>query len=149
MVTSYFGSNLTTQDLAITEGTVMEGSPIELTREMDPAMSQTGVFIVQAEGFGQNTLSVIVFDPSGGQIVSKRIDQKTIEGQFEIKTKGSYRLILENSGTTVPAVVGLTHMPEKSILLFNVLGQSIILSGFVGLGISILYMIRSRKKKIS
>jgi hypothetical protein len=149
MVTSYYGSKLATQDLAITEGTVISGSPIEVTKELDPTVTSTGAFVIHAENFDQGVMHAAVFDPSGGQISSIEVGQVSTEEQFEIKTKGAYRLVLENSGGDVSAVIGLTHMPDKAILALNLLGQSIIISGFLGLGITAIYAIKNRRKNLS
>lgn len=149
MVTSYYGSKLATQDLAITEGAVIGGSPIEVTKELDPAVTSTGAFVVHAENFDKGIMHAAVFDPSGGQISSMEIGQVSTEEKFEIRAKGTYRLVLENSGNEVFAVIGLTHMPDKAILALNVLGQSIIISGFLGLGITGIYAIKNRRKNLS
>jgi hypothetical protein len=42
-------------------------------------------------------------------------------------------------------IVGITHAPEKSIVALNMLGQSMIISGFVGVGIAVIYAIKTRK----
>jgi hypothetical protein len=145
MITSYFGSKLATQDLSATEGLLSDGSPIELTKDLDPTKASVGAFVVHAEG---GDLVATLFDPSGMQVASKPIDRVSTEEQFEIKQKGSYRLVLENSGSEVSAIIGLTHMPEKSVLALNVLGQGIIVSGFVGLAIALVYLVAGRKKSV-
>lgn len=149
MVTSFYGSKLVTQDLTVTEGIISEASPIELTRELDPAITKTAVFVIHAENF-EGGLVATILDPSGQQITSKEINQESTEEQFEIDTKGNYKLLLENSGTSeVPIVIGLTHMPDKNLIVLNLLGQSIIISGFVGVGIAVIYELKNRKKKVS
>ncbi|MCI0560440.1 MAG: hypothetical protein MN733_18290 [Nitrososphaera sp.] len=149
MVTSYYGSKLATQDLAITEGAVISGSPIEVIKELDPSVTGTGAFVVHVENFDSAILRAAIFDPSGGQISSAEITQASTEKKFEIGTKGAYKLVLENSGSEVSAVIGLTHMPDKAILALNVLGQSIIVSGFLGLGITGVYAVKNRRKNLS
>ncbi|HXG13898.1 MAG TPA: hypothetical protein VNK25_02075 [Candidatus Nitrosotenuis sp.] len=148
MVISFYGSKLTTQDMAVTEGQVAVGSSLEITKGLDPAIADTGVFVVQAENFDQGSLHATVFDPAGSQVASQKIEQKSTEATFQIESRGDYRLVVENSGSAVSAVIGITHMPQKSVLLLNVLGQGIIISGFVGIGIALLYMIVGRKKSV-
>jgi hypothetical protein len=148
MVISFYGSKLTTQDMAITEGHIAAGSSLEVTKDLDPSIADTGVFVIQAEDFEQGSLHATVFDPTGTQIASKEIKQKSTESTFQIESKGGYRLVVENSGAASSVIIGITHMPQKSVLLLNVLGQGIIISGFAGLGIALLYMIVSRKRSI-
>ncbi len=148
MIISYYGSNFATQDLAITEGLLKDGSPIELTKELDPATRNVGAFVVLAKSFEEGKLKATVFDPSGAQVASETIDQASTEKRFEIKTKGMYRIVLENSGKEISAIIGLTHMPEKSVLALNVLGQGIIVSGFVGLAVAMIFLVKNRKKSV-
>ncbi len=148
MVISFYGSKLTTQDLAVIEGMVNAGSPLELTRQLDPLIADTGVFVIQAEGFEDGSLHASIFGPSGDLVADKVIEQRATEVTFQIKDKGDYKLVLENSGADVFSIIGITHMPQKSILALNVLGQGVIVSGFVGLGIALIYIIKSRKKSV-
>lgn len=149
MIISFYGSYLVTQDLVINEGTLSAASSIEVTKELDPAIAKTGVYVVRAENL-QGQLVARIIDPNGNQIISNEINQKSTEEQFQISTKGDYKLLLINAGTNeVPIIIGLTHMPEKFFLALNLLGQSIIISGFAGVGIAVIYEIKSRRKKVS
>lgn len=148
MVVSYFGSQLVTQDLAVTEGLLGSGTPIEVTKELDPTRSGVGAFVVRADSFEGGKLRATLFDPSGAQIASTEINAASTEEQFEITQKGTYRLVLENSGAETSGIIGLTHMPEKSVLALNLLGQGIIVSGFVGLAIALVYMLAAKKRSV-
>jgi hypothetical protein len=148
MIIMGVGSNLTTQGMTKTEGLLKSGSPIEITKELDPAIKSVGAFIVLVQSFEEGKLKAVVIDPNGGQVASKTIDQISTEEQFKITIKGTYKLILENSGEEISAMIGLTHMPEKAILGLNVLGFWITVSGFVGLVVAMMYMIKDRKKSV-
>ncbi len=147
MVTSYYGASLVTQDITYSEGVLNSTAPIKVTKDLDPAIAETAVFVVQSEGFADADLVASLFDPSNQVMSTKKIDQRNTEMPFTIPTKGSYRLELENQKQTeVHVVIGITHMPDKLLLSLNVLGQMFILSGFVGVVISGIYAIKSRKK---
>lgn len=147
MITSYYGAHFVTQDIAYNEGILNGTVPIQVTKDLDPAKSETAVFVVQSEGFADAGLVASLFDPSNQVISSKMISQKNTEEQFTISTKGTYRLELENEKQTeVHVIVGLTHMPDKLLISLNYLGQMLILSGFVGVVISGIYAFKSRKK---
>jgi hypothetical protein len=148
MIISYYGADLATDDLAATQGTVKDGSPIEITKDLDPAITEIGAFVVHSESFEDGNLKASLFDPGGAQIVSKTIDEISTEEQFEIKSKGTYKLVLENSAQEASAIIGITHMPEKSVLALNVLGQGVIVSGFVGLVIALVYLVVGRKRSV-
>lgn len=147
MITSYYGASLVTQDITYNEGILNSTAPIQVTKDLDPTIADTAVFVVQSEGFADADLVANLFDPDNQVISTKRIDQKNTEVQFTIPKKGSYRLDLENQRQTeVHVVIGITHMPDKLLLSVNILGQLFILSGFAGVVISGIYAIKSRKK---
>lgn len=147
MITSYYGASLVIQDVRYNEGILNGTVPIQVTKELDPAIRETAVFVVQSEGFSDASLVAKLFDPSNQIISTKKIEQKNTEVEFTIPTKGIYRLELENEKQTeVHVIVGLTHMPDKLLISLNYLGQMLILSGFVGVVISGIYAFKSRKK---
>lgn len=147
MVTSFYGARLVTQDVTYNEGILNSTVPIQVTKDLDPAKSDTAVFVVQSEGYADASLVASLFDPSSQIISSKKIEQKNTEVEFAIPEKGSYRLELENEKQTeVHVIIGLTHMPDKLLISLNFLGQTFILSGFAGVVISGIYAYKSRKK---
>ncbi|HEY8110694.1 MAG: hypothetical protein ACHQW9_04220 [Nitrososphaerales archaeon] len=147
MVMSYYGASLVAKDVTYNEGILNGTAPIQVTKELDPAISDTAVFVVQSEGFSDASLVAKLFDPSNQIISTKKIEQKNTEEEFAIPAKGTYRLQLENEKQTeVRAIIGLTHMPDKIIISLNYLGQMFILSGFVGVVVAGIFALKSRKK---
>jgi hypothetical protein len=147
MVMSYYGASLVAKDVTYNEGILNGTAPIQVTKELDPAISDTAVFVVQSEGFADASLVAKLFDPSNQIISTKKIEQKSTEEKFVIPAKGTYRLQLENEKQTeVRAIIGLTHMPDKIIISLNYLGQMFILSGFVGVVVAGIFALKSRKK---
>ncbi|MBM2851757.1 MAG: hypothetical protein HW420_304 [Candidatus Nitrosotenuis sp.] len=147
MITSYYGARFIAQDIVYNEGILNSTVPIHVPMYLDPAISETAVFVVQSEGFSDASLVAKLFDPSNQVISTKKIEQKNTEVEFTIPTKGTYRLELENERQTeVHVIVGLTYMPDKLLISLNYLGQMLILSGFVGVVISGIYAFKSRKK---
>ena len=87
-----------------------------------------------------------IYDPSGGQVFSKKIDSIKMEEYFDINSKGRYTLEVSNGGEQVQVLFGLSQMPDRFVVLLNTLGQYMILSGFVGAAIAIIYAIKIRQK---
>jgi len=147
MIISYYGASLVTQDITYNEGILNGTAPIQVTKDLDPSISETAVFVVQSPEFADASLVASLFDPSSQIISTKKIEQKNTEVQFAITAKGTYRLELENGKQTeVHVIIGLTHMPDKLLISLNFLGQMLILSGFAGVVISGIYALKSRKK---
>ncbi len=147
MVMSYYGASLVTQDVTYNEAILNGTAPIQITKELDPSISDTAVFVVQSEGFADASLVAKLYDPSNQIITTERIEQKNTEEEFAIAEKGTYRLELENEKQTeAHAIIGLTHMPDRIIISLNYLGQMFILSGFAGVVVSGIFALKSRKK---
>lgn len=147
MVTSFLGASVITQGVAVMEGEVAQMQPMELTHELDPAVADTGVFVVQMRAEPSSTLTARVFDPSGIQIASEPIRERSTEEQFSIQARGDYRLVLESTDSqATQAVLGLAHMPDRLVVALNIFGQAAILSGFVGVAIAVIYAIKTRRR---
>lgn len=147
MILSYIGATLIAQEVAITEGIVNQDSPIEFTTRLSPNIAATGKFVIIVEGSSYEHLIARLYDPAGDLLATKEINQKSTEEKFQIDRDGNYTLILKKSDSgDIPIVIGLTHEPEKALVALNTLGQSLILSGFIGVVISFVYFIINRKK---
>lgn len=147
MIISFYGASLITQGVAVTEGQVSRMQSIELIRELDPSVADIGIFVVQMQTQPSSTLTARVFDSSGSQIDSASVTERSVEKQFRISSKGEYRLVLESTDSeAMQAILGLSHMPDKSIVALNVFGQAAILCGFVGVAIAVIYAVKNRRR---
>jgi len=147
IVLSFYGSQLTTQNIIVKEESILPDSAVEVSVELDPSVGETGVFAVLLENFEENAISVSVFDPLGSQIISKIAEKESTEERFEITSHGNYKLEIHNSGLEESkVVVGFGYVPDAVTLLIRDIGTSFLIVGLIGIvGIGI-YSIRSRKK---
>jgi len=148
IILSFYGSQLTTQNIIVTEENILPDSAVEVSIELDPSVGETGVFAVLLENFEENAISVSVFDPFGSQIISKIAEKESTEERFEITSGGNYKLKIHNSGLEESkVVVGLGYMPDAGTLSIGIIGFILLIVGLIGIvGIGI-YSIRSRQKK--
>lgn len=143
----YIGSTFIAQQTTNTEGTASLGSPVELTREMDPQVAKVGAFVIISEEFENGELKATVFDPAGNQIASSEIKQKVIQHDFNIESKGTYKLVLENTKSSdVMAVLGLAYTPEGFLVGLSYLGFYMIVAGFLGVGAAGIYEVKNRRR---
>ncbi|MFM8659503.1 MAG: hypothetical protein ACKOCQ_06170 [Candidatus Nitrosotenuis sp.] len=128
-----------------TSGVVKAGSPLELTAELDPKIGDgTGYIIVLAKEYKDAGLKATLYDPAG-HTKTLEVNEKT-QQQFKLEDKGNYKLVLESKSTTeTMAVIGLSYDP-KLLGAISVLGFSMMVTGFIGVAISIVYFVISRKK---
>lgn len=145
MVLSYTGASVISGQVSIKEALVNGTIPATLEKELDPSITAQGAFVVRAEGEERTNLVATVYGPFGEEIASKKITDVSTEEYFDIESKGTYKLEIKNSGQETPVVLGLTHMPDKSIVALNMLGQSMIITGFVGVGVAAIYALKTRK----
>ncbi len=148
IILSFYGAQLTTQDLISNEGIVSLGESFEIQAELDPTKSETGVFVIQVLDFKDNEITAKISDPLDYEILSKSFDKGSIEERFEIASKGTYKLIIENSSPEdiqIMTVIG--HMPDKDTLSVGIAGFFILIVGLVGIvGVGI-YVIRTKRKE--
>jgi len=148
LIFSFYGSQLTTQNIIVKEENILPNSSVEVSVELDPLVGETGVFaIVVLENFEEGTISVSVFDPLGSQIISKIAEKESTEERFEITSGGTYKLEIQNSGLEESkVVVGFGYMPDTGTRLIGTIGSALLIVGLIGIvGIGI-YSIRSRQK---
>jgi len=149
IILSFYGSQLTTQNIIVKEENILPNSSLEVSIELDPSVGETGVFaVVVLENFEKGTISFSVFDPPGSKIISKIVEKESTEERFEITSWGTYKLETQNSGIKeTKVVVGLGYMPDEGTQLIGVMGSSILIAGLIGIvGIGV-YSIRNRQKK--
>ncbi len=149
IILSFYGSQLTTQNIIVKEENILPDSAVEVSIELDPSVRETGVFaVVVLENFEEGTISVSVFDPLGSQIISKIAEKESTEELFEVTSGGTYKLEIKNSGLEESkVVVGLGYMPDEATQLIGVMGSSLLIVGLIGIvGIGV-YSIRNRQKK--
>ncbi len=149
IILSFYGTQLTTQNIIVKEENILPDSAVQVSIELDPSVGETGVFaVVVLENFEEGTISVSVFDPLGSQIISKIAEKESTEERFEITSGGTYKLEIKNSGLEESkVVVGLGYMPDEATQLIGVMGSSLLIVGLIGIvGIGV-YSIRNRQKK--
>ncbi len=71
IILSFLGAQLTTQDILVKEESISPGSAVEVSIELDPKVSETGVFAVLLEKFEEDSISISVYDSFGSEIISK------------------------------------------------------------------------------
>lgn len=149
IILSFYGSQLTTQNIIVKEENILPDSAVQVSIELDPSVGETGVFaVVVIENFEEGIISVSVFDPLGSKIISKIAEKESTEERFEVTSGGTYKLEIKNSGQKESkVVVGLGYMPDEATRLIGIMGASLLVVGLIGIvGIGV-YSIRNRQKK--
>jgi hypothetical protein len=148
IILSFLGSQLATQNLEVKEENLAPGLSIEVMVELDPSITETGVYGILLPKIKDDAISVSVYDPIGIQILSKTVNQESTEEQFKISSSGTYKMVIENSGLEETQVVaGIGYMPNSYVLSVGITGFYILAVGLIGIvGIAV-YTIRNRRKE--
>ena len=148
IILSFYGAQLTTQNLIVKEENLVPGSSMEVMVELDPSISETGVYGILLAKIEESAISVSVFDPLGIQILSKTINQKSTDEQFKIISSGTYKIIIENSGLEETQIVaGIGYMPDSNTRYVGIVGTYILAVGLIGIVVIGVYTIRNRRKE--
>lgn len=147
VILSFYGAQLTTQDLTVKEENILSGDSLEISTELDPLKNSNGVFVIQILEDKENVLTAKISDPLGFEILSLPIDRESLEEKFDISSKGTYQLVVENSGLEdLQVVVAIGHMPDKSTISVGITGFYLLIVGLIGIvGVGI-YAIRNRNR---
>lgn len=143
---SFYGSQIITEDLVSNTQLVSQGDSLEVFTELDPQISNKGVYVVQIMQFERGSVTAKIFDPFGTQIISENIDKDSFEGRFDIDSKGKYKLLIENKGKETEIIGVIGHLPDTSKFSIGISGFYLLIVGMIGMvGIAI-FVIRNRKK---
>ncbi len=147
MTLSFYGSQIITEDLVKEQFDLISGETFETFADLDPMISESGVYVVQTTNFQENSIHVKIFDPIGSQIISKTVESESFEDRFEILSSGEYQIIIENTGSEDTAIfLAIGHLPDTSKLSVGITGFYILIVGMIGIAGLIILSIKNRRK---
>lgn len=145
---SVYGSQLITENVSIHEGPLSTGETLEIQMTLDPKNNENGRYVVQILDFDADVVTITVLDPLKIPIVSKVVNQKSLEEGFEIASGGTYSLVVENLGDKDLKIVGaIGYLPSDAVLAISVLGLIVTVVGLGGIIIGGIYLVRTRRKQ--
>lgn len=144
---SIYGSQLIIENVSILEGTLDPTQTMDIQTTLEPEKNEGGRYVVQITDFTDEIVNIRVLDPNEVLIISKSVSQKSFEGEFEITSPGTYKLIIENPGDNDIRIVGaIGYMPNDIVLAVNTSSLIIIVVGLGGIMVGGVYLVRTRRK---
>ena len=131
-------------------GKVSSIETVTVSVDIDKEITPTGIFAVQVMEFKENTISAKILDPSNIEIISLKVNEETLEKEFEIFETGTYQLIIQSVDDEEIYVTGaIGPLPDANKkLILSSLSLAVLIIGMVGLAVTGIYEIKNRKKSI-
>ena len=143
------GNQIILEGVSQGNGKINSSQDLTISGEFDSEESTTGVFAVQVMEFKEKIVSAKILDPFGNEIVSKNVDEETIEEEFDITDTGSYKLIIQSDSNEDIQVFGaIGPLPDAGKKSLSFVSVYILIIGMVGLVGSGIYKIKSKKKSV-
>ncbi len=150
LVVSIVENQITLEGINQGNGKVSLIETVLISVNLDKKITPVGIFAIQIMEFKENTISVIILDPSNIEIISQKVNDETLEKEFDVFETGTYQLIIQSSDEDEIYVVGaigpLPDADKKFIL--SVIASSILIIGMIGLVTIGIIGIKNRKKSV-
>ncbi|QLH02377.1 hypothetical protein C5F47_01750 [Nitrosopumilus cobalaminigenes] len=150
LAVSVIENQITLEGINQGNGKVSVAETVTVTVGIDKEITQTGIFAVQIMEFKENTISAKILDPSNIEIISQKINEETIEQEFQVFETGNYQLVIESSDDDEIYVAGaIGPLPDagKKIILSS-MSLIILIIGMAGLAVTGIIEIKNRKKSV-
>ena len=150
LVVSIIENQSTLEGINQGNGKVSSIETVTVSVDLDKEISPVGIFAVQIMEFKENTISAIILDPSNIEIISQKVNEETLEKEFDIFETGTYQLIIQSSDENeiyVAGAIGPLPDADKKFIL-SIISLSILIIGMLGLATIGIIGLKNRKKSV-
>jgi hypothetical protein len=147
---SVIENQITLEGIVQGNGKVNSAQIVTISVDFNKDETPVGIFAVQIMDFKENTFSTKIIDPSDIEIISKKINEDTVEQEFKVLNSGNYELIIQSSDEKESYVAGaIGPLPDANKKLIITSSSTLcIIIGMGGLGIVAIYEIRNKRKSV-
>ena len=147
--TSVFENQVTLEGITQGNGKVSVSETVKISVDLDKNETPMGIFAVQIMEYEENIFSAKILDPSGMEIISEKINEDTIEQEFEIFDSGNYELIIQSSDDESYVAGAIGPIPDAdNKIIFSTVSIICTIFGMTGLAIIAIYEIRNKRRSI-
>ena len=150
LVVSMVENQITLEGINQGNGKVSSIETITVSVDLDKEITPVGIFAVQIMEFKKNTISAIILDPSNIEIISQKVNEETLEKEFDVFETGTYQLIIQSTDEDeiyVAGAIGPLPDADKKFIL-SVIALSILITGMIGLATIGIIGIKNKRKSI-
>ena len=150
LVVSMVENQITLEGINQGNGKVSSIETVTVSVDLDKEITPVGIFAVQIMEFKKNTISAIILDPSNIEIISQKVNDETLEKEFDVFETGTYQLIIQSSDEDeiyVAGAIGPLPDSDKKFIL-SIISLSILIIGMIGLATIGIIGIKNRKQSV-
>ena len=150
LIISVLGNQLTLEGIIQENGKVSSTQTVSVSVDFDANITPVGIFAVQVMESKESTTYAKILDPSDIEIVSQKVNEDTIEREFDITETGTYTLLIQGSSDEeifVTGAIGPLPDTDKKFII-SIISTSVLIIGMSGLVMIGIYLIINRKRSI-
>jgi len=128
------GNQVILEDVNQGDGKISVNQDVTISTNFDSEKTETGIFAVQVMNAKENTISVKVLDPLDIEIISQKVNEETVEKEFDVFESGIYKLIIQsNSEEEIHVFGAIGPLPDEGKKSISVISIFVIIIGMIGL----------------
>jgi hypothetical protein len=150
LVVSIVENQTTLEGINQGNGKISSTETVTVSVDLDKELTPVGIFAIQVMEFKENTISIMILDPSNTEIISQKVNDETLEKEFDVFETGTYQLIIQSSDEDeiyVTGAIGPLPDADKKFVL-SIISLGILIIGMTGLATVGIIGIRNRKKSV-
>ena len=116
------------------DGKISVNQDIIVSTNFDSQKTSVGIFAVQIMNLEENVFSAKVFDPLEIEIISLKVNEETVEKEFDVLESGIYKLVIQSSNDDERHVFGaIGPLPDEGEKSISYISVYVVIIGMVGL----------------
>ena len=150
LIISVLGNQLTLEEIIQENGKVSSTQTVSVSVDFDANITPVGIFAVQVMESKESTTYAKILDPSVIEIMSQKVNEDTIEREFDVVETGTYTLLIQGSSDEevfVTGAIGPLPDTDKKFII-STISTSVLIIGMSGLVMIGIYLIINRKRSI-
>jgi hypothetical protein len=150
LIISVLGNQVALEGIIQENGKVSLTQTVSVSADFDADNTQVGIFAVQIMESKESTTYAKILDPSNMEIISQKVNEDTIEMEFDIRETGTYTLLIQGSSEEeifVTGAIGPFPDTDKKFII-SIISTSVLIIGMSGLVMIGIYLMINRKRSI-
>jgi hypothetical protein len=150
LIISVLGNQVALEGIIQENGKVSLTQTVSVSADFDADNTQVGIFAVQIMESKESTTYAKILDPSDIEIISQKVNEDTIEMEFDVRETGTYTLLIQGSSDEeifVTGAIGPFPDTDKKFII-SIISTSVLIIGMSGLVMIGIYLIINRKRSI-